>query len=86
MGHYFLNPSTAGNYDTLVRYDLLFDPQEKVSLDKVFETLRYRYEGTPYCPDVNGSDDIRVIGAESQQSVHAIQVNPEAPEEIADTT
>ena len=86
MGHYFLNPDTAGTYNTFKRYDLFFNPKEKVKIQDVFETFRYRYEGTQYNPEETNRDDIRVIGTEAQNAVHAIQINEDAPAEISDTT
>lgn len=86
MGHYFLNPETAGQYNTYQRYDLFFAPLEKVNIQDVFEVFRYRYENTSYSPDETGRDDIRVIGTEAQNSVHAIQINKDAPAEVSTTT
>lgn len=85
MLHYYFSQSTAGKYDTHKRYDLFFAPDEKVSLDKMFNAFRYRYEGTEYCPDTNGSDSTRVVGSETQITVHVVQIDSEAPQQLAET-
>ncbi len=74
MGHYFFNKNTAGEYDTFSRYPLFFEPKEKVSLKQVFELYRYRYEGTPFDPEITKSETVRLIGTESQFSIHALQI------------
>lgn len=74
MGHYYFGKSSAGEYNKLTRYPLFFDPDKKISLKEVFDIYRYRYEGTQYCPDTNGREDIRLIATEAQYNVHAIQI------------
>ena len=83
MGHYFLAKSTSIEYKTSNRYPLFFDPDKKVGLKDVFELYRYRYEGTQYCPEDNGRDDIRLIGTESQFNVHVLQIDHDAKPEMS---
>ncbi len=83
MGHYFFAKSTAGDYETRRRYPLFFKPDKKVSLKDVFEFYRFRYEGTEYCPETNGRNDIRLVGTEAQFNVHAIQIHHDEKPEMS---
>ena len=85
-GHRLLAPSTAGEYNTKTKYPLLFTPDKKVSVEDVIAVFRDRYEGTPYCPETNGSDKIRVIATETAYTVHIIQVYDTLPKEMATIT
>ena len=85
MGHLFLAKSSAGEYEKTKRYPLFFDPDKKVGLKDMFELYRYRYEGTEYCADENGRDDIRLIGTEAQFNVHAIEIDQNAKPELCST-
>ncbi|MCQ2357726.1 MAG: C69 family dipeptidase [Methanocorpusculum sp.] len=85
-GHRLLAPSTAGEYNTKTKYPLLFTPDKKVSVEDVIAVFRDRYEGTPYCPETNGSDKIRVIATETAYTVHIIQVYDTLPKEMAAVT
>ncbi|MDO4547560.1 MAG: C69 family dipeptidase [Clostridia bacterium] len=78
-GHFMLAPSTAGDYGTKTRYDLFYQPDEKVTLDEVFEVTRARFEGTQWCPETTGRMDQRVIGTEKQANVNAIEVYDDLP-------
>lgn len=83
IGHALLAPSTAGEYDTYTNYPLFYAPDEKVSLEDVFEVFRNRLEGTQWSPDETGRVDQRVIGTETQAMSHAIEVFDNVPAEIA---
>lgn len=83
MGHTRMAPSTAGKYETQKRYPLFYKPDTKIGLDNVFEIMRYRFEGTEYSPDETGADNRRVIGTETQQSVHALQVYKNKPKSLS---
>ena len=85
-GHQLLAPSTAGEYNTKTKYPLLFTPDKKVSVEDVIAVFRDRYEGTPYCPEVEGSGKIRVIATETADTVHIIQVYDTLPKEMAVVT
>lgn len=85
-GHYMLAPSTAGEYGTKTRYDLFYQPDEKVTLDQVFEVTRARFEGTEWCPETTGRMDQRVIGTEKQANINAIQVYSDLPAPMACVT
>lgn len=74
MGHYYFAKSTAGEYHTKTRYPLFFDPEKKVSLKDVFNIYRFRYEGTPYCPEETGCENVRQIATEATFNCHAIQI------------
>ena len=85
-GHRLLAPSTAGEYGTKTKYPHLFIPDKKVSVEDVITVFRDRYEGTPYCPEVNGSGKTRVIATETAYSVHVIQIYDTLPKETAVVT
>ena len=82
MGHYFFNKKDLGKYKTTQRYPLFFNPEKKVNLKDVFEVYRFRYEGTEYCPETSGRNDIRLIGTEAQFNVHAIQIHHDLQPEV----
>ena len=79
--HYLLSPSTAGQYDTLTKYPLFYEPDEKVGLSDIMQLYRSRFEGTKYDADKIDSDESRVIGTETQQTVHIIQIYPDMPQD-----
>ena len=83
MGHYYFAKSTAGEYKTKNRYPLFFDPEKKVSLQDVFSLYRYRYEGTPYCPEETGCQNVRQIATEATFNCHAIQIFEDEKPELA---
>ena len=83
MGHYRLAKSTAGEYNTKTRYPLFFDPEKKVSLKDVFNLYRWRYTGTPYCPEETGREDVRQIATEATFNCHAIQIFEDEKPELA---
>ncbi|MDO5847209.1 MAG: C69 family dipeptidase [Methanocorpusculum sp.] len=85
-GHQLLSPSTAGEYKTKTKYPLLFTPDKKVSVEDVITVFRDRYDGTPYCPEVNGDGKTRVIATETAYSVHVIQIYDTLPKEMAIVT
>ena len=85
-GHQLLAPATAGKYNAKKAYPLFFAPEGKVSLAQVMSLFRDRYQGTQYDPDVNGRQDIRVIGEEEQGMVHIIEVYDNVPAEMACVT
>ena len=86
MGHYFFAQSSAGQYNTLQRYDLFFTPDKKITLNDIFELYRFRYEGTPYSPDETDKENIRVIGSETQASTHVVQILADAPQEACEVS
>lgn len=55
--------------ETGTKYELLFTPKEKMNVRDIQEMDRSRFEGTEFCPDENGRDDMRIIGIETQYSV-----------------
>ena len=85
-GHVLMNPDTAGEYNVRTRYDLFYQPKEKVSLTDVFEMTRSRFEGTEWNPEDTGRPDIRVIGIERQVNCAAIEVYPDLPAEMSAVT
>lgn len=85
-GHQLLAPSTAGQYHTKTKYSLLFTPDEKVSIEDMISLFRDRYEGTPYCPEVSGSEMARVIATETSCTVHVTQIYDTLPKEMAVVT
>lgn len=85
-GHVMFAPSTAGNYNVRTVYDLFYQPDEKITLDKVFAMTRSRYEGTEWNPEDTGRPDIRVIGVETQINCGVIEINPNLPAAMCGTT
>lgn len=86
VGHYRLAQSSAGTYNTKTRYDLLYSPDKKVNLDQIFALYRERFEGLAMSPEETGYDKARVIGTETQSTVHAIQVFDNVPAELANVS
>lgn len=85
-GHVLLAPSTAGDYSVSTRYPLFYQPDEKVSLDDIFELTRSRFEGTEWNPEDSGRPDIRVIGIERQVNCSAIEIYSELPAAMSAVT
>lgn len=85
IGHQIFSPSTVSAYNVKDLYPLFYSPDEKVSLNQIFEFFRNRFEGTPYSPDATGKTDVRVVASESSASVHAVEIDSEAPAEVCGT-
>ena len=87
IGHRVLAPSKYDkDYDIKSRYPLCFTPDHPAGLADVCSVLRNRFEGTKYDPDKTGRIDMRVIGTDTAMSVHALQVFPKLPAEMACVT
>lgn len=82
-GHQVFAPSRKEAYGTQTVYDLFFAPDAKVSLADVMEFTRSRYEGTEFCPDENGRNDMRVVGTETQYSCDVTEIHQELPTELS---
>lgn len=80
-GHRLLSPSTIGEYSNTTKYPLFYKPDSKVSLEKVMEFFRDRYEGTPYALD-GKTGDYRPIGTESQIRTHILQTYKDVPADM----
>ena len=85
-GRRLLAPSSTGAYDHDIYYPLFYRPDGKVSTADVMRVFRDRYEGTEFNPETTGSDKYRVIGDESQEEVHVIEVYDNVPPEMACVT
>lgn len=85
-GHVLLAPSTAGDYNVMTRYDLFYQPDEKVSMADIFELTRSRFEGTQWNPEDTQRPDIRVIGIERQVNCSAIEIHPDLPAAMSAVT
>lgn len=83
FGHRLLAPSKTGSYEELKRYDLLFDPDKKVSLKDIFELYRCRFENSEFCPEDTGAIDVYPIGTEFQYTIHVIQTHLDADPKMA---
>lgn len=64
-GHELLAPSTAEDYAMTTRYPLFYQPDEKVTLQDIFELTRSRFEGTQWDPEETAAP----ISASSASSV-----------------
>ncbi len=80
--HNLLAPSTAGEYDTYRKYDLLYAPDEKVSTEAVIDIFRDRFEGSSYEAQVAGGK-IRILATETASQVHVQKIHHDLPPEIA---
>lgn len=85
-GHRILSPSTIGDYEPDTYYPLFFRPDEKVTLEQAMEIYRDRYAGTRYNPEENNAWDNRVIGDETQEQVHIVQLRDDLPASMACVT
>lgn len=74
-------PGTEGPYADGAEFPLVYVPTRKLCARDIFEAMRYRYEGTEWCPDETGRKDVRVIGTESQSSSHVISLRDDLPAE-----
>lgn len=84
-GHKVFAPSTAGEYVTTNVQPLFFSPDYKISPTNMFELMRCRYEGTKWCPEEGGDQDVRIIGVTRQATCHVIAVDPRLPAAFAGT-
>ena len=86
-GMHLLAPSLAGEkYDTDTFYPLLYTPDEKVTLQDVFEVYRCRYEGTPYDLSLEGQEGNRAIAVSTTPDTHIIQLFDDMPADCAALT
>lgn len=85
-GHELLAPSTAEDYAMTTRYPLFYQPDEKVTLQDIFELTRSRFEGTQWDPEETGRPDIRVIGVERQVNCSAIEIYDDLPAAMSAVT
>ena len=68
------------------RYPLFYQPDEKVTLQDIFELTRSRFEGTQWDPEETGRPDIRVIGVERQVNCSAIEIYDDLPAAMSAVT
>lgn len=87
-GHVLFAPSTIGDYESGKIYELFYKPDEKITLNDVFDMTRSRYENTPFCPEDQENYDwsTRVIAIERQVNIGAIEIYDDLPAEMAATT
>ena len=80
--HNLLAESTAGEYDTLSKYDFLYKPDKKVDTSDVIDIFRDRMEGTEYENRLE-SGKIRVIATETASHAHILKIHKDLPQAIA---
>lgn len=85
FAHRFLAPSTAGDYVPSREMPPLYAPDRKISIADLTAAMRTRYEGTAWCPEETGRDDVRVIGDESQATCHVVALRDDLPADRAVT-
>ena len=79
-GMNLLAPSLAGDeYDSDAFYPLLYAPDEKVTLQDVFQVFRCRYEGTPYDLELEGQESNRAIAVSGTPDTHVVQLFDDMP-------
>ena len=76
-------PGTEGEYATKRHFDCFYKPSRKLCAADIAAFMRCRYDGTPWDPDANDRNDVRVIGTEITMSAHVIEVRPDLPAERA---
>ena len=72
-GMMLLAPSKAGAYSDDTYYPLFYKPDQKVSVDRVMDVFRYRYEGTEFDMMKPGNEGLRPIGVARSSQVHIVQ-------------
>ena len=82
-GQFLFNKNDPGKYKKGTKYELLFTPKKKMTVRDIQELDRSRFEGTEFCPDENGRDDIRIIGIETQYSVDITEVHHDLPRPLS---
>lgn len=65
----------SNNYKCDARLPLFYKPDKPQSVCDVMNIFRSRYQGTEFCPDNNGRNDIRPIACENQTKVHILQIH-----------
>ena len=80
MGRRRFAPADAGRYERTRLLPLFFVPDRKVTLREVQESMRWRYEGTEFCPE-EGADKnaVRVVGVGRQSTCHALVLDASLP-------
>lgn len=82
FGHTVFAPTdNIGDFVEDREYPMFYKPSRRISKRDVFELMRSRYEGTKYCPEETGNEDIRVIGTTKQCSCHVLEILPSLPED-----
>ena len=70
IGHFMFAPSENVAFDPEKGIDVFFTPDEKISMDQVFEFFRSRYEGTDYDLETNENKE-NYWGINNQTAVNA---------------
>ncbi|MBO7721683.1 MAG: C69 family dipeptidase [Kiritimatiellae bacterium] len=78
-------PGSVAPYADRLEFPLVYRPARKLGAGDLFELLRTRYEGTPWCPDENAREDVRTVGDESQATTHVLSLDPGLPPERSAT-
>ena len=74
-------PGTEGAFTDEVEFPLIYAPSRKLGVADIFAAMRTRYEGTEWCPDETGREDVRVIGSETHTTSHVIALRDDLPPE-----
>lgn len=86
-GMHILAPSLAGEtFDVDTFYPLLYTPDEKVSLEDVFEVFRCRYEDTAYDLSLEGQEGNRAIAVSGTPETHVVQIYGDMPAKYSAVT
>ena len=80
-GMKMLAPSKAGEYSNETYYPLFYKPDQKVSVDRVMDVFRYRYEGTEFDMMKPGNEGMRAIGVARSSQVHVVQNFKDLPKD-----
>lgn len=86
-GMHILAPSLAGEtFDVDTFYPLLYTPDDKVSLEDVFDVFRCRYEGTAYDLSLEGQEGNRAIAVSGTPDTHVVQLFDDMPAQYSAVT
>ena len=77
----FLAPGTEGAYADEAEFPLIYAPNRRIGVADLFAVMRTRYEGTDWCPETNGRDNVRIIGTEGQSTCHVVSLRDDLPPE-----
>lgn len=80
----FLDPDKNIPY-TAKSFDLFQKTDKKITLKKVMDFQRYRYEGTEFDANLPKNKNVRAIGTINQEECHIIQIKKDMPKEVSGT-
>ena len=86
IGQQLFAPSQSEDYFLETDIPDFYEPDNKVSLEDIFELFRNRYEGTEYCPETSYDYYVSTINSQSNGGVYINQSYPDVPAQIGVVT